>query len=234
MNSYIMKKMYKHLAVTIFVDTIIVSFFSSRKSTDVKYDMKLINQSSRDIRTSAATIGFSFAVIAFALVFVVMWNQDIKVIIAAFFISIGMGRQLVATSLDTVTTSMNAFLSYWASILHLIAKDKLTPDWHAIETKLERAYFRKEVNYHLPDKLNGLNKGSPQVYEYLNEHSGELQYQHTVTDDDRSILMFAQYATKYLGNKLTEYDELAEIQQRGGGISPVVLIAIGTLIWLVS
>ena len=34
--------------------------------------------------------------------------------------------------------------------------------------------------------------------------------------------------------KLQIYDELEELQERSGGVKAVILIAVGTLIWLIS
>ena len=45
---------------------------------------------------------------------------------------------------------------------------------------------------------------------------------------------FVQYATKQLREKLQIYDELEDLQERSGGVNAVILIALGTLNWLVS
>ena len=49
-----------------------------------------------------------------------------------------------------------------------------------------------------------------------------------------SSLAFVQYATKQLREKVQIYDELEELQERSGGVNTVILIALGTLIWLNS
>ena len=47
-------------------------------------------------------------------------------------------------------------------------------------------------------------------------------------------LAFAQYATKQMIKKLRIYYELEDLQERNGGVNAVILIALGTLIWLIS
>jgi len=234
MNSYVMLKMYRHLADLIFVNAVFISFFRFGKLSHVKYDIKLVNQPIRDVLISATTIGISFSIISVGLVYVVQYNQDIRIVIAAIFISIGMGRQIVATALDTVTTSMNGFLSSWASILYLLAKDRPTPEWRLIENQIERIFYDKELDFDLPAKLDGVKQDSPQVHEYLKEHALDLEYKPTITDEDHGLLAFAQHATKYIRDKLLIYDQLLKVQETGAGTSAVVLISIGTLIWLLS
>jgi hypothetical protein len=137
--------------------------------------------------------------------------------------------------MDTVTTNMNSFLSSWASILHLLAKGRITtPEWSSIETQVELILFGKGLQYELPVKLNRVKPDSPQVYMYVDEHKWELEYQHAITGEASICLGFAQHVTKQMRDKLRTYDELLGVQQRSGGANTVVLIAIGTLIWLLS
>ena len=72
------------------------------------------------------------------------------------------------------------------------------------------------------------------LIEYLDEHKWELEYQQAITYDDSICLAFAQYATKQMIKKLLIYNELESLQESSGGLNAVVLIALGTLIWLIS
>ena len=84
-------------------------------------------------------------------------------------------------------------------------------------------------------KLDGVKPESQQILlEYLDQHKWELECQQAITDDDSSCLAFFQYATKQMREKLQIYDELEELQERSGGVNAVILIALGTLIWLIS
>jgi hypothetical protein len=227
--------MLNHLAVLIFVNSVYVSLHHINKSSShVEYDRKLVKQQMQDVLITAAAIGVSFGAISFLIVFMIQWNQSILIVIAAFFISAGMARQLVATSLDAVTTNMNAFLSSWASIVHLLAKDRQTSEWRLIEDRVEAILLGEKLNYDLPVKLHGVKPNSPQVYKYLDESKWELEYQHAITSEDHSCLAFAQHAMMHIRDKLQIYDQLLEVQERSGGVNNIVLIAIGTLIWLIS
>ena len=91
------------------------------------------------------------------------------------------------------------------------------------------------LEYNLPVKLDGVKPESQQILlEYLNEHKWELEYQQAITYDDSSCLAFVQYAAKQMREKLQIYDELEDLQERSGGVNAVILIALGTLIWLIS
>jgi hypothetical protein len=234
--TFVMKEMVKHLVNLLFVNALFI--FLVRKSTKsrTEYNMKLIGQPTNYFKKIAAAIGISFWVIA--ILIVVVFSQNVMIIIAAVFISLGAGRQIFASAMDVVTTNLNAFLSSWASTLLLLAKNRMmvtTTDWHSIERQVELILISRRLEYNLPVKLDGVKPESQQILlEYLNEHKWELEYQQAITYDDSSCLAFFHYATKQMREKLQIYDELEELQERSGGVSAVILIALGTLIWLIS
>ncbi len=235
MTVYILRKMLSHLAVLLFVNTVYISLRRIGKpSSHVDYDIKLVKQQMQDVLISAVAIGISFGALSFLLVLMIQWNQNVLVVIAAFFISVGMARQIVSAALDTVTTDMNAFLSSWVSTLHLLAKDRQTSEWRLIEDRVEVILLGKNLEYDLPVKLHGVKPNSPDVYKYLNERKWELEYQHDITSEDHSCLAFAQHALKHMRDMLRVYDQLQEVQERTEAVNNVILIAIGTLIWLIS
>ena len=234
--TYIMKEMVKHLGNLLFVNGVFT--FLVRKSTKsaAEYNIKLIGQPTNYFKLSAAVIGISFVVIA--ILIVIVFDQNVMVIIAAVFIIFGTARQIFASALDVVTTNLNAFLSSWTSTLLLLAKNRpmvTTTDWRSIERRIELILMSRGLGYDLPVKLEGVKPESRQILlEYLDEHKWELECQQAITDDDSSCLAFVQYATKQMREKLQIYDELEELQERSGGVNAVILIALGTLIWLVS
>jgi len=198
--------------------------------------MKLIGQPTNYFKKIAAAIGISFWVIA--ILIVVVFSQNLMIIIAAVFISLGAGRQIFASAMDVVTTNLNAFLSSWASTLLLLAKNRMmvtATDWRSIERQVELILISRRLEYNLPVKLDGVKPESQKILlEYLGEHKWELEYQQAITYDDSSCLAFFHYATKQMREKLQIYDELEELQERSGGVGAVILIALGTLIWLIS
>lgn len=231
----IIKEMVKHLFNLLFVNALFIFLVRKRTKSGAEYNIKLIGQPTNYCRSSAAAIGISFAVIA--ILIVIVFDQNVRIVIAAVFISLGAGRQIFASALDVVTTNLNAFLSSWASTLLLLAKNRLmvtTTDWRSIESRVQLILISTR-EYNLPVKLDGVKPESQQILlEYLDEHKWELEYQQAITYDDSSCLAFAQYATKQMIEKLQIYDELEELQERSGGVNAVILIALGTLIWLIS
>ena len=234
--TFVMKEMVKHLANLLFVNALFIFLVRKRTKSGAEYNIKLIGQPTNYFKFSAAVIGISFAVIA--ILIVIVFNQNVMIIIAAVFISLGTGRQIFASALDVVTTNLNAFVSSWASTLLLLAKNRpmvTTTDWRSIESRVELILISRRLEYNLPVKLDGVKPESQQILlEYLDEHKWELECQQAITDDDSSCLAFFQYATKQMREKLQIYDELEELQERSGGVNAVILIALGTLIWLIS
>ena len=234
--TFVMKEMVKHLANLLFVNGLFIFLVRKRTKSGAEYNFKLIGQPTNYFEYSAAVIGISFAVIAILIVMV--FDQNIMIIIAAVFISLGTGRQIFASALDVVTTNLNAFLSSWASTLLLLAKNRLmvtTTDWRSIESRVELILISRRLEYKLPVKLEGVTPESQQILlEYLDEHKWELECQQAITDDDPSCLAFFQHATKQMKEKLQIYDKLEDLQERSGGVNAVILIALGTLIWLIS
>jgi hypothetical protein len=234
--TYVIKEMTKHLVNLLFVNGLFIFLVRKRTNSGAGYDIKLIGQPTNSFKVGAAVIGLSFAVIAILIVMV--FTQNIMILIAAVFISLGTGRQIFASALDVVTTNLNAFVSSWASILLLVAKNRpmvKTTDWRSIESQVELIIVSRRLEYNLPIKLDGVTPESQQILlEYLDEHKWELECKLAITDDDSSCHAFFQYATKRIREKLQIYDELEDLQERSGGVNAVILIALGTLIWLIS
>jgi hypothetical protein len=234
--AFIMKEMVKHLVNLVFVQGLIIFSARKKRKAGAEYNIKLIGQPTNYFRISAAAIGILFWVISILIVFV--FTQNVMILIAAVFISLGTGRQVFASALDVVTTNLNGFLTSWASILLLLAKNRLmvtTTDWRSIESRVELILISRRLEYNLPAKLDGVKSESQQILlEYLDEHKWELEYQQAITNEDSSCLAFFHYATKQLREKMQIYDELEELQERSGGVNAVILMAIGVLIWLIS
>jgi hypothetical protein len=234
--TFVMKEMVKHLVNLLFVNTLFIFLVRKRTKSGAEYNIKLIGQPTNYFKVSAAVIGISSWVIA--ILIVIVFDQNIMVIIAAVFISFGTGRQIFASALDVITTNLDAFLSSWSSTILLLAKNRLmvtTTDWRSIERRIELILMSRRLEYNLPAKLEGVKLESQQILlEYLDEHKWELECRQAITDDDSSCLAFVEYATKQMKEKLQLYDELEDLQERSGGVNAVILIALGTLIWLIS
>jgi hypothetical protein len=205
---FIVKEMVKHLVNLLFVNALFIFVLRKRTKSGAEYNIKLIGQPTNYFKFSAAVIGISSAVIA--ILIVIIFDQNIMIVIAAVFISIGTGRQIFASALDVITTNLDSFLSSWASTLLLLAKNRLmvtTTDWRSIEGRIELILMSRGLEYNLPAKLDGVKPESQQILlEYLNEHKWELEYQQAITYDDSSCLAFVQYAAKQMREKMRIYD----------------------------
>jgi hypothetical protein len=234
--TFVIKEMAKHLANLLFVSGLFLFLVRKRTKSGAGYNTKLIGQPINYFIFGAALIGLSFAVIA--ILIVMAFTQNVLIIIAAVFISLGTGRQLFASALDVVTTDLNTFISSWAATLLLLARNRpmvSTTDWGSKATQVEMIIYSRRLEYNLPLKLDGVTPESQQILlEYLNERKWELECQQAITDDDSSCHAFFQYAAKKMREKLQIYDELEDLQERSGGVNAVLWIAIGTLIWLIS
>ena len=230
-----MKDMLKHLVDLLFVNGLFIFLVRKKTKSRAEYDINLIGLPTNYFKFSAAVISISSAVIS--ILIVILFNQNVMVIFAAIFISLGTGRQVFASALDDVTTNLNTFLSTWGSTLLLLAKNRpmmKTTEWSSIVSQVQLLLISMR-EYNLPVELEGVKLESQQILlEYLDEHKWELEYQQVITYDDSSSLAFAQYAIKQMREQLERYYELEELQERSGGVNAVILIALGTLIWLIS
>jgi hypothetical protein len=232
---FVMKNMVKHLLNLLFVNTLFIFLVRQKTKSRAEYNIKLIGLPNNYFKFSAAVIGVSCMV--GAILIVIAFDQNVMVIIAAVFISFGTGRQIFASALDAVTTNLNTFLVTWGSTLLLLAKNGLTvktTEWSSIANQVQLLLIGAG-GYNLPVGLEGVRPESQQILlGYLDEHKWELEYQQAITYDDSSCLAFAHYAIKQMREKLLIYDELEDLQERNGGVNAVILIALGTLIWLIS
>jgi hypothetical protein len=122
--TFVTKEMTKHLANLLFVNGLFIFLVPKTTKSGTGYNIRLIGQPTNYFKLGAAIIGISFAVIA--ILIVMAFTQNVLIIIAAVFISLGTGRQIFASALDVVTTNLNTFISSWASTLLLLAKNRPT------------------------------------------------------------------------------------------------------------
>ena len=90
--TFIMKEMVKHLANLLFVNALFIFLVRKRTKSGAENNIKLIGQPTNYFEISAAVIGISFAVIAILIVMV--FTQNVMILIAAVFISLGRAKHL--------------------------------------------------------------------------------------------------------------------------------------------
>ena len=87
--TFIVREMVKHLGNLLFVNALFI-FLRKRTKSGAEYNIKLIGQPTNYFKISAAVIGISSSVIS--ILIVIIFDQNIMIVIAAVFISLGTGR----------------------------------------------------------------------------------------------------------------------------------------------
>lgn len=233
MIPYIVKEMLRHIVIRLVLGATFVALKQRRPRTE--YNTLLIKQQEREILISAALIGVSFGVTTTFLVFLIKSGENFLILIAGILLSIGLSQQIMSLGIDTIATHLNAFISSWNSVINLLAKQKVNPEWRFIENETNQMFIYPHILYVLPPELDKLKPSADDVTKYVDEHRWEVEHPLAkLYHDEPSLLSFAEHAVEYLRGRLHVYDRLTTVQQRAGSINPVVFIALGTLIWLLS
>lgn len=224
--------MLRHLVVRLITSATFVVLRQRRGATE--YNTRLINLRERDVIVSAAMLGIFFSAIAIIFVAMIKGGTNGMTVAAGVLLSIGLSQQIMSIGIDAITASLNSFLTSWNSILNLLAKQRASPAWRFIENESDQVFIHPHIIYALPGELDELKVSAATIIKYVDEHKHELEYAHKIYDEEPSLISFAQYATEYIRDRLLLVDRLTNIQQRTGNVNPVVFIALGTLIWLLS
>ena len=233
MMPYILGEMIRHLAVRLVSTAGLVDMLS--KQNKESYNMALIVQNERTIIVNAMILGIAFGAISIWLVLTIKGGSSALVTIAGILISLGLTQQIMSIALDAVTISLNRYISSWNSVLYELAKRRETEEWRVIQNEAEEIFIFPQITYNLPSALAGVNSDSETIVGYLAERRWELSYpQANFYNDDKSLVSFAKYSVEFLRLKLHTYDKLSTIQHRTGTVNPVLFVALGTLIWLLS
>ncbi len=232
MAPYILREMLQHLLNRLLSTLILFDLLKKRE--EPTYDMILIAQKERTIAVNAMMLGAAFGALAIWLVLVIKGSENIMIVIAGIFLSFGLVQQIVSVGLDTVTMNLGRFMSSWNSILNTLAKHRNTPEWQRLRDATEEIFVFPQIIHALPYSIKE-NSSVEAVTSYLDEHRWELGYPQTIFGhDEKSLLSFSNYAIEVLRNRMDVYDRLLTMQQRTGTVNPVVFVAAGTLIWLLS
>ncbi|GIU72335.1 MAG: hypothetical protein KatS3mg003_1814 [Candidatus Nitrosocaldaceae archaeon] len=229
MNVYIIIAMLKHIVVRIVLSTAIFT----TKDSKSEYDIRLVKVNEREVIASAILIGLTFSIITISLI-IYLKGSNIMIIIAGILLSIGLSQQLISIGIDAIAINLNNFISSWNSILYMLSRIRKGDEWRYVENESNRIFIYPHIIYSLPKMINEPKVSSSKLIKYLEEHKDEVNYTHSIYDFEPSLLAFSQYLIEHLHNKLLLYDTLTNIQQRTGNVNPVLFIAIGTLVWLLS
>ncbi|MEM2966117.1 MAG: hypothetical protein QXK74_05205 [Candidatus Nitrosocaldaceae archaeon] len=228
MNFYIINIMIKHIVLRI----VLLSAFAKKKYIDKTYNIRLINANENEIIKSALFIAIIFGIITILLVSYIK-GSNINIIVASILLSIGLGQQFIALAIDALVINLNNFISIWNSIIYTLARMRHNDEWRYIENECSKIFIYPHIIYSLPTDL-GVKASLTKLVGYVIEKKNDINYPHKVDDTEQSLLSFAEYTVEYLREKLVLYDYLTNIQQRTSNVNPIIFIAIGTLIWLLS
>lgn len=234
MTPYILKEMLIHLIFRLTSTVTLVSLLE--KQSESEYKMTLIMQKERTLVINAMVLGIAFGVLAIWLVVAIKGFDNIMVLVAGVLLSFGLMQQLVSVGLDAVTTNIGRFLSAWNSALYALAKMKSSESegWSVLRAEAEEIFIMPQLVYSLPEPIRR-QPTINSISEYIDKRRWELEYPETVFHhDEKSLFSFAEYAVSFLRDRLDAYDKLLTMQQRTGTINPIVFIALGTLVWLIS
>lgn len=224
--------MLKHLVFRLVSSATFITLRQRRVSAE--YNIRLIKCREREFLIAAAFIGIAFGILTTGLVVSIKGNETLIVVAAGILLAIGLSQQIMSIGLDAVTLSLNVFISTWNSILFQLARQRPSPEWRFIENEASKVFIYPHIVYSLPAELYESKIGTTRIIQYLTQNSYELDYPSKIYNEEPSLLSFAEYATEYIRDRLSIYDRLSNIQQRTGTVNPVVFIALGTLIWLLS
>lgn len=228
MNFYIINVMTKHIVLRI----LLLSAFTKKRYVEKTYNIRLINVHENEIINSALFIATIFGIITILLVSHLK-GSNINIIIASILLSIGLGQQFIALAIDVLVINLNNFISVWNSIIYTLARMKHNDEWRYIENECSKIFIYPHIIYSLPKDL-GVKASLTKLVGYIMEKKNDINYPHKVDDTEQSLLSFVEYTVEYLHEKLILYDYLTNIQQRTSNVNPIIFIAIGTLIWLLS
>lgn len=232
MTPYILKEMLVHLFVRLVSTVVMVDLI--RKTEDLKYDMKLISQKERTIAINAMVLGVAFGAVAIWLVFLIKGAENELIAVAGILLSFGLIQQIVSVGLDTATSNMGRFMSSWNSLLNTLARKWDTQEWRKVRDETEEIFVFPQITYAIPARIRK-DTSLESITSYVDEHRWELAHPQTVFEhDEKSLLAFSKYAIEILRERLDVYNRLLTTQQRTGTVNPVVFVAVGTLIWLLS
>ncbi len=229
MNSYIIISMLKHIVIRILFSTVLLTYKRLKRG----YDIRLVKVKEEDVIISALLIGIIFALIIISST-IYFKGSNPMIIIAGILLSIGLSQQLISISIDVVVINLNNFISEWNSILSITSRIRRGDEWRHFENECNKIFIYPHIIYSLPSSIHAHKIGINTIIKYIEEHKDEVDYIHSIYEFEPSLLAFAQHLLDNLHEKLLLYDNLTNIQQRTGNINPILFIAIGTLVWLLS
>ncbi len=197
------------------------------------YELSVVTSDENEVLSSASIIGGIVVATLVVTIFLFQGLSRIGLLVAGIFLAFGIGQQIISACLNVVATDVRTFISKWNTVVYSWSRTKSGREWRFIEDHAVRIYISPFIIHILPDYF-GLKPSSEVIEEFVRKNKHELDYDKKVGKEESSHLSFSEYAVHYLNDRLEFHDRVYEMKEKTGVIDPILFIAIGTIVWLIS
>ena len=197
------------------------------------YELSVVTSDEKEVLTTASIIGGIVVITLVTTIFLFQGFSRIGLLVAGIFLAFGIGQQIISVCLNVVATDVRTFISKWNTVIYSWSRTKSGREWRFIEDHAVRIYISPFIIHILPDSF-GLKPSSDEIEKFVRKNKHEVEYSKTVGKEETTQLSFSAYSIDYLNDRLEFHDRVHEMKEKTGVIDPILFIAIGTIVWLIS
>ncbi|MCZ6648128.1 MAG: hypothetical protein O7B30_02625 [Thaumarchaeota archaeon] len=197
-------------------------------------DIRVIRANEDEIFRSASVVAAAFAISMILLISFFQGLANPGIVVAGVFLALGISQQIISVSMDVISSDMRAFISRWNTVIHLLARAKGGLEWRFIEDEATKIFIYPHILYTLPQVLGIGKVRIGELLGYIDRNRGEIGYSRKVGEDEPSQLSFSTQALDHIKERLDVHDRMYDSELKTGAIDPILFLAIGTIIWLLS
>ena len=197
------------------------------------YELSVVTSDEREVLTTASIIGGIVVAVLITTILFFQGLSRIGLLVAGIFLAFGIGQQIISVCLNVVATDVRTFISKWNTVIYSWSRIKRGPEWRLIEDHAVRIYISPFIIHIVPDVF-GLKPRSDEIEKFVRANKHEVGYSKNVGMEDTSQLSFSEHSIEYLNDRLEFHDRVYEMKEKTGVIDPILFIAIGTIVWLIS
>lgn len=197
-------------------------------------DIRVIRANEDEIFRSASVVAAAFAISMILLISFFQGLANPGIVVAGVFLALGISQQIISVSMDVISSDMRGFISRWNTVIHLLARAKGGLEWRFIEDEATKIFIYPHILYTLPQVLGIGKVRIGELLGYIDRNRGEIGYSRKVGEDEPSQLSFSTQALDHIKERLDVHDRMYDSELKTGAIDPILFLAIGTIIWLLS
>ena len=197
------------------------------------YELSVVTSDENEVLSSASIIGGIVVVALVVTIFLFQGLSRIGLLVAGTFLAFGIGQQIISACLNVVATDVRTFISKWNTVVYSWSRTKSGREWRFIEDHAVRIYISPFIIHILPDCF-GLKPSSEVIEKFVRKNKHEVDYDKKIGKEESSHLSFSEHTIHYLNDRLEFHDRVYEMKEKTGVIDPILFIAIGTIVWLIS